>query len=68
MIKETTENKSVNKDYRFGQEKETYNIIAAYSYFGRLFFLVSTILVNNLNMSSATGLGLPENKRTKRPI
>jgi photosystem II P680 reaction center D1 protein len=47
LIRETTENESANEGYRFGQEEETYNIVAAHGYFGRLIFhmLVSTILV-----------------------
>ncbi|KAK7260968.1 hypothetical protein RIF29_27271 [Crotalaria pallida] len=35
---ETTENESANEGYRFGQEEETYNIVAAHGYFGRLIF------------------------------
>merc|ERR1711972_848655 len=38
LIKETTENESANAGYRFGQEEETYNIVAAHGYFGRLIF------------------------------
>ncbi|KAK9168861.1 hypothetical protein Syun_001001 [Stephania yunnanensis] len=38
LIGETTENESANADYRFVQEEETYNIIVAHSYFGRLIF------------------------------
>ncbi|KAK4794367.1 hypothetical protein SAY86_012361 [Trapa natans] len=38
LIRETTENGSANEGYRFGQEEETYNIIAAHGYFGRLIF------------------------------
>ncbi|KAJ4731104.1 Photosystem II protein D1 [Rhynchospora pubera] len=47
LIRETTENESANEGYRFGQEEETYNIVAAHGYFGRLIsnMLVSTILV-----------------------
>nr|AAL01426.1 PSII D1 protein [Prunus glandulosa] len=36
LIRETTENESANEGYRFGQEEETYNIVAAHGYFGRL--------------------------------
>jgi hypothetical protein len=38
---------SANEGYRFGQEEDTYNIVAAHGYFGRLIsnMLVSTILV-----------------------
>jgi hypothetical protein len=38
LIRETTENESANEGYRFGQEEETYNIVAAHGYFGSLFF------------------------------
>ena len=38
LIRETTENESANAGYRFGQEEETYNIVAAHGYFGRLIF------------------------------
>jgi hypothetical protein len=36
LIRETTENESANEGYRFGQEEETYNIVAAHGYFGEL--------------------------------
>ena len=38
MVRETTENESQNYGYKFGQEEETYNIVAAHGYFGRLIF------------------------------
>ncbi|MBA0830019.1 hypothetical protein Goarm_014573 [Gossypium armourianum] len=38
LIRETTENELANEDYRFSQEEETYNIVAAHDYFGRLIF------------------------------
>ncbi|KAL3523360.1 hypothetical protein ACH5RR_016194 [Cinchona calisaya] len=38
LIRETTENESANEGYRFGQEEETYNVVAAHGYFGRLIF------------------------------
>ncbi len=38
LIRETTENESHNNGYRFGQEEETYSIVAAHSYFGHLIF------------------------------
>ena len=38
LIRETNENESTNVGYRFGQEEETYNIVAAHGYFGRLIF------------------------------
>ncbi|KAF3946460.1 hypothetical protein CMV_027275 [Castanea mollissima] len=34
----TITNESANEGYRFGQEEETYNIVAAHGYFGRLIF------------------------------
>jgi photosystem II P680 reaction center D1 protein len=41
LIRETTENESTNYGYKFGQEEETYNIVAAHGYFGRLIFQYS---------------------------
>ena len=38
LVRETTENDSLNYGYKFGQEGETYNIVAAHGYFGRLIF------------------------------
>jgi photosystem II P680 reaction center D1 protein len=38
LIRETNDEESVNYGYRFGQEQETYNIVAAHGYFGRLIF------------------------------
>ncbi|KAL5098126.1 hypothetical protein RYX36_002453 [Vicia faba] len=38
LIRETIENESANEGYRFSQEEETYNIIVAHDYFGRLIF------------------------------
>lgn len=38
LIRETTEDESQNYGYKFGQEEETYNIVAAHGYFGRLIF------------------------------
>ena len=38
IIKETTEEVSQNYGYKFGQDEETYNIVAAHGYFGRLIF------------------------------
>ena len=37
-VRETTETESQNYGYKFGQEEETYNIVAAHGYFGRLIF------------------------------
>ena len=38
LVRETTEQESLNYGYKFGQEEETYNIVAAHGYFGRLIF------------------------------
>ena len=38
LVRETTEEVSHNRGYKFGQEEETYNIVAAHGYFGRLIF------------------------------
>ena len=38
IVRETTETESQNYGYKFGQEEETYSIIAAHGYFGRLIF------------------------------
>merc|ERR1712166_1570142 len=38
LLAETNENESLNAGYRFGQETETYRIVAAHAYFGRLIF------------------------------
>nr|Q9S3W5.1 RecName: Full=Photosystem II protein D1; Short=PSII D1 protein; AltName: Full=Photosystem II Q(B) protein; Flags: Precursor [Mastigocladus laminosus]AAD51002.1 photosystem II D1 protein [Mastigocladus laminosus] len=36
LVRETTETESQNYGYKFGQEQETYSIVAAHGYFGRL--------------------------------
>ena len=38
ILRETTEEVSQNYGYKFGQDEETYNIVAAHGYFGRLIF------------------------------
>ncbi|MBU7583552.1 MAG: photosystem II q(b) protein [Nostoc sp. TH1S01] len=38
LVRETSEAESANIGYKFGQEGETYNIVAAHGYFGRLIF------------------------------
>lgn len=38
LIRETTENESQSNGYKFGQEQETYNLVAAHGYLGRLLF------------------------------
>ncbi|MCE3052380.1 hypothetical protein HAX54_052450, partial [Datura stramonium] len=48
LIKETTENESANEGYKFGQEEETYNIIAAHGYFGRLIFQYASFNISCL--------------------
>ncbi|XLT43710.1 hypothetical protein HN873_036314 [Arachis hypogaea] len=53
LIRETTENESANKGYRFGQEEETYNIVATHG--------ISTIAFNlngfNFNQSLVDNQG-----------
>ena len=46
LIRETIENESANAGYKFGQEEETYNIVAAHGYFGHLIFQYASLLVN----------------------
>ncbi|KAM3699595.1 hypothetical protein ACJW31_05G037400 [Castanea mollissima] len=50
LIRETTENESANEGYKFGQEEETYNIVAAHGYFGRLIFQYASF--NNSRIST----------------
>merc|ERR1711924_140447 len=38
LVRETASQESLNYGYKFGQETETYNIVAAHGYFGRLLF------------------------------
>ena len=38
LIRETTEPESQNYGSKFGQDEETYNIVAAHGYFGLLIF------------------------------
>lgn len=38
LVRETSESESANYGYKFGQEEETYNIVAARGYLGRLFW------------------------------
>jgi len=38
LLRETTETESANTGYKFGQAEETYNLVAAHGYFGRLIF------------------------------
>jgi photosystem II P680 reaction center D1 protein len=45
LIRETTENESANEGYRFGQEEETYNIVAAHGYFGLLLLPLCIFLI-----------------------
>jgi photosystem II P680 reaction center D1 protein len=53
LIRETTENESANEGYRFGQEEETYNIVAAHGYFGRLIFQIKVFSFPSLSLSSS---------------
>lgn len=38
LIRETSDSESINTGYQFGQREETYNIVAAHGYLGRLFW------------------------------
>ena len=38
LIRDTTDNESQHYGYKFGQSEETYHIVAAHGYFGRLIF------------------------------
>ena len=46
LIREKTENESQNSGYKFGQEEETYNIVAAHGYFGRLIFQYASFSIS----------------------
>ena len=50
LIRETTEEVSQSYGYKFGQEEETYNIVAAHGYFGRLIFQYASF--NNSSLSA----------------
>lgn len=45
LVRETTEIESQNNGYKFGQEEETYNIVAAHGYFSRLVGRTNEILL-----------------------
>ena len=49
LIRETTENVSANLGYKFGQDEETYNIVAAHGYFGRLLFQYASLCVSDIS-------------------
>ncbi len=38
LMRATSETESINSGYKFGQQEETYNIVAAHGYLGRVFF------------------------------
>jgi len=42
LIRETTEQESINRGYLFGQEEPTYNIVAAHAFMGRLIMPYAT--------------------------
>jgi len=42
LIRETTEQESINRGYLFGQKEPTYNIVAAHAYMGRLIMPYAT--------------------------
>ena len=52
LVRETTETESQNYGYKFGQEEETYNIVAAHGYFGRLIFQYASF--NNSRSSTSS--------------
>jgi hypothetical protein len=60
LIRETTENESANEGYRFGQEEETYNIVAAHGYFGRLIFQYAIREKDKTQVSSSWDWLFPE--------
>jgi hypothetical protein len=49
LIRETTENESANEGYRFGQEEETYNIVAQLELETLLHLLLLLHLTNGSN-------------------
>ena len=49
LVRETTENESQNYGYKFGQEEETYNIVAALWLFGRLIFQYASFASRSLH-------------------
>jgi photosystem II P680 reaction center D1 protein len=53
LVRETTEIESQNYGYKFGQEEETYNIVAAHGYFGRLVGRTNEIILGT-NANSRT--------------
>ena len=64
IIRETTETESQKYVYKFGQEGETYNIVAAHGYFGRLIFQYASFnnsrsLHFSLVLSQWLAYGLP---------
>ncbi|KAI4984141.1 hypothetical protein ZWY2020_046513 [Hordeum vulgare] len=52
LIGETTENESANEGYKFGQGEETYNIVDAHGYFGRLILQYASLTTLVLHTSS----------------
>ncbi|HEY9728133.1 MAG TPA: photosystem II q(b) protein [Chroococcales cyanobacterium] len=53
LVRETSEIESQNYGYKFGQEEETYNIVAAHGYFGRLVGRTNEIILGT-NANSRT--------------
>jgi photosystem II P680 reaction center D1 protein len=49
LIRETAEGESTNYGYKFGQEEETYNIVAAHGYFGRLISNMQVLTTRSLH-------------------
>jgi hypothetical protein len=42
VIRETTEDESINRGYLFGQREPTYNLVAAHAYLGRVIMPYAT--------------------------
>jgi photosystem II P680 reaction center D1 protein len=57
LVRETTEFESANNGYKFGQEQESYSIVAAHGYFGRLLFQFASF--NNSRSLHFTMSALP---------
>ena len=49
IVRETSETESQNYGYKFGQEGETYNIVAAHGYLGRLLGRLNEVLGTQAN-------------------
>ena len=64
LVRETTEKNHTTKGYKFGQEEETYNIVAAHGYFGRFIFQYASLIIHvaftfSLPLGLLLAFGLP---------